>query len=346
MPVDIKDRMLSFINTDDDGFIHHNQMEKNIVKWLEDYIDNVDMDIEMYKLFYKHHLDLFINNEEKFGKIIIKPEFNLEEYAKYRNAYMIIDKYFKNLNSKFIQLYDPKKYETPKESYDKKSKTFPYKSIFREVSGNNFAKVCHKLFIYSYFESEMRMFQYKAKHETITVKGYTGIFGAIFNNYFRRMEKEIEIYCKEEKLEMLVKILKGMITEFMSLGNTPFANITIQLLTRLENCNKEEIDEFLSKTNVRDSNKYTFLRSADVINGAFISGSAVTNKLNSFKLIQEKMLKTKEEIIERNVISSNITEEDVLVYIYLQPNFIIPTPLYKTYKNTLDISCIKKKCTN
>lgn len=341
---DINKNILNFIHINDNGFIHYSEMEKNMIDWLYDNKDIISID--SYKLFYKHHLDLFIKNEKKLEDVLNNAEFNIGEYIEYRNVYKMIDVYFKNLHTQFIKIYDPKKYETTKESYiHKKTTTFPIKSIFAEIKPQRFAVLCHKLFIYGFYASEMRYFQYKAKHESISIQNsYTSMFGAIFNNYYRRMEKEIEIYCKEEKIELIIQIFKLMIKEFLSLGNMPFVNITIKLLERMGMCNKDQIEKIKGELDMDLGKQYSYLKSADTINGAFISGSTVESKYGSFKLIQDKILKTKEEIMEKYRVSSEILTDDVLVYVYLQPEFLISEPLYKRYKNTIDIQCIKKKC--
>lgn len=366
--IDIKERIINFIYTDDDGFIHYNDMEKNIVD-----IVKKSEDIELCTLLYKYHLDLFIKNEEKFQEIMNNPNFNLEEYLKYRNVYTIMDDYFKKLHLKFVQMYDPQKYvdrgssSRPLSAVSKSSVDTPIlnrilsfspkmgrdistindivtdSSIFKEITPKDFANSLHRIYMYLYYLSEMRYYQYKAKHETLTTKGYTNMYGNIFNNYYRRMQKEIEIHCENGKLNELIEIFKEMIKEFIENGNIPLANISIKLLEQFEVCDMQKISEYIKTIKLKDTT-YSFFKNADIIIGTFISASTVPTKFNSFRLIQNKLLKTKDEIIEEVNINSDIMESDVIVYNYLQPNFIISEPLYKAYKNTIDINCIRKKC--
>lgn len=353
--IDLKQKILNFIYIDDDGFISHDEMEKKMIKWI---VNNNEITMDMYELFYKNHLDLFIKNEGGFQAVLNKVEFNMSEYLRYRKVYTTIAEYFKNLNIKFIELYDPNKYkdaddikspllEKRKSDTYSEKKQYPDKSIFLEIKPEEFARTCHKLFVYSFCISEMRYFQYKAKHESLNIKGYNSMFGGIFNNYYRRMEREIELYCDNDILDELLDIFKKIIRQFIILQNVALAKITIKLLQKMDVCNKGEIDEFIDDIEkIKGFSKYTYLKSADVIYGAFISASVTDKKFNSFKIIQEKLLKTKDEIMSKDVISNDIKESDIIVYNYLQPTFLFKDPLYKLYKDTMDISCIKKKCKN
>jgi hypothetical protein len=349
---------------------------KDIESRIIDNIHDID-DIDKIKIFYLNHLDLFIKNQSKFKKIIRNQVF-LDEYMKYRTAFADIKAYIDSL-SLYNTLLSPETPNTPRTpnsigtpdtpnsilSTSSKSsaksrfsgffdKKYPLLSIFNKVEPLEFGKICHKIYLAYYFLIEMREYQYYSRVSTREVKGYAGEFSNFYDNFYRKLESEIEIFCESNSFSLLADTFITLSTYFLDVGNTSLAQICINLMDRFKICKESKIKQFLESQNltlplnalsIKNYKKFTYLVEPTSINRAFVTSQETESKIKTFSFIQTKMVKTKEEILSKNITSTKTTYDDFLVFNYINPKIIIKNKLYTSSSPCgIECLCIQQKC--
>lgn len=347
------DEIINFAYLYDDK----NTSLKNIENKIIDDIQN-SANIEKAKIFYLNHLDLFVSNQNKFKNIIRNQNF-LDEYMKYRIAFTNIKSYidsmslYNSLSSETSMLSETsKKYS--KSKFNIFEKKMPVSSIFYKVEVTNFAKICHKIYLAYYFLTEIRQYQYYSKVSSRELTGYAFEFSNFYDNFYRKLESEIEIFCDANNFSLLTDIFITLSTYFLDVGNIPLAQICINLMNRFEICKQKKIEAFLQSYNLsypldtlslKDYKKFTYLVDPISINRAFITAQETESKIKTFSFIQTKMVKTKDEILSYNITSTKPTFDDFVVFNYLNPKSLIKEKLYKTASpGSIEYLCIQQKC--
>ena len=334
-------------------------------------------DIDKMKTFYLNHLDLFVQNQNKF-KNIIRNQVFLDEYIKYRTAFADIKTYIDSLSlyntlssspssSVLITPVTPGSPGTlsisSKSSRASSTKSrlsslfekkYPVLSIFHRVDPAEFAQICHKMYLCYYFLIEMREYQYYSRVSTREVGGYAYNFSNFSDNFYRRLESEIEIFCESNNFSLLAETFITLSTYFLEVGNVPLAQLCINLMNRFKICKESKIQKFLESYNLsfplnalslKDHKKFTYLVDPIAINRAFITAQETENKIKTFSFIQTKMIKTREEILSKHITSTKPSYNDFLVFNYINPNVIIKERLYKTSTpDGMEYLCIQQKC--
>ena len=356
------------------AFLYDNK--KTPLEELEDkIIDNIKdlTDIDKIKTFYLNHLDLFVKNQNKFKNIIRDKQF-LDEYMKYRVAFADIKNYidslglYTNLTSPMSPTPvsptpvspNPSQVSSPlsissKYRFNKIfQKKYPKLSIFHKIGPLEFSRICHKLYLSYYFLTEIREYQFYSRVSTRELHNYADEFANFYDNFYRKLEGEIEIFCEANDFSLLADTFITLSTYFLDVGNMPFAKICISLMDRFKICKENKVKQFLESHNLslplnalslKNYKQFTYLVDPDSINRAFITAQETENKIKTFSFIQTKMVKTKEEILSKNLMDTKSTYDDFLVFNYINPTIIIKERQYKTSSpGGMEYLCIQEKC--
>lgn len=343
------------------------------------FIDNIQLldDPSKMKLFYLNHLDLFVKHQNKFKNIIRNQTF-LDEYMKYRTEFANIKTYvdslslYNNLTSPQSLPSTPNTPNTPSSATSSVAsrssrassarsrfsnifeRKYPQLSIFSKVPPEEFARICHKIYLAYYFLSEIRQYQFYSRVSTREVHGYAEEFSNFYDNFYRKLEAEIEIFCDANEFSLLADTFITLSKIFLEVGNVPFAQTTINLMNRFQICKEQKIQKFLESYNLsfplnalslKDHKKFTYLVDPTSINRAFITAQETENKIKTFSFIQTKMVKTKDEILIQKITLQKPTYDDFTVFNYINPKIIIIEKLYTASSpGGLDYLCIHKKC--
>lgn len=327
--------IMNFTNLYDDKKMTQKEIDNIILDKLK------DQDPRVLVEFYKYHLDLIVENESLFKDKLSSDEVN---YYNYRDVYNQIKKFIGSLNESVGQVSLIKSSRNMlTESLGRFTK-YPSKSIFNKIDPKTFAQKCHKLHMYYYFMMETRIFQYISKSSKRKSNSiYLDQFKALLNNFYRKMEYEIEMYCNTNKFATLNEIFKQMLETFLKLGNTPFSKWTITLIKRYKICNPSEELEELLNVDLKTVDKYPYLVDYELLISKFTASHEVPSKFKSFAFLFTKITETKNQILNElkndDLEYASITVTDLQIYEYLQPNSIIKTQLYI---GTGEIDCIKK----
>ena len=341
------------------------ELEDKIVNNLKDLTD-----IDKIKLFYLNHLDLFIKNQNKF-KNVIRNQYFLDEYMKYRITFADIKNYIDSLGL-YTSLTpitplsplppSPSSPSSPTVSKGSKSsrfsgifqKKYPTLSIFNKIDPIEFSRICNKMYLCYYFLTEIREYQFYSRVSTREIGGYAEEFENYYNNFYRKLESEIEIFCEANEFSLLADTFIILSTYFLDIGNIPFAQICISLMDRFQICKENKVKEFLdtyklslplNALSLKDYKKFSYLVDPVSINRAFITAQETENKIKTFSFIQTKMVKTKEEIISINITSTKSSYDDFIVFNYINPKTVIKEKQYKTSSpGSIDYLCIQQKC--
>jgi hypothetical protein len=219
---------------------------------------------------------------------------------------------------------------------------YPKESIFNNVPPEEFAKTCNKLFVYYYFMMETRSFQYVSKHDTVEMGGYAGELKGFYNNFYRKLEYEVELFCLAGNFKALVQVFIILTTTLLQLGNVPLGKVTMSLIERFKMCKESKIQEYkLSLKEMKEYNKYPYLVDPDSILRGFISSHEIKTKMKAFSKLFEKITETKKLLLANEEISVQPTASDFEVYNYLTPFEVIKLPLYT---GRGEIQCLKERC--
>ena len=363
-------RISSITNDDITNFVYVYDEKKKKMS-LEDIQSNFvkimseTSDPEKVRVFYQSHLDLFINNEKLFTKLLNMPGFNLGGYFRARQLYTTAAFYFETLGkaeivsptksrrgSKFSML--SKATSSSDSESDSETpisfglKRYPMGSIFNKVRPETFADIVHKMFVYSYFLMESRGYQYIASHgEQKLSTRFAVVFKGIYNNLFRHLEKEVELFCEAKKIKRLITVLKVLAQQFLKHHNIPLAKLVITSLQNVKDCDEKIITKLLDDLrDIKKFERYTYLVDPIAISRAFITSLELGDPIKAFNKIHDKINKTKMEIGEDPEILFDVHpgRDDLEVYNYLNPLQFIDKPLYSEYKDTKDIICIRQSC--
>jgi hypothetical protein len=342
--------------------------KKTPLKELEDkIIDKIQHleDIDKIKTFYLNHLDLFVKYQNKFQNVIRNHIF-LDEYMKYRTSFADIKSYIDNLTLYNTQI-SPSESSSPSTMISRPStasikskitgifeKKYPPLSIFSKIEPNDFSIICHKIYLCYYFLTEIREYQFYSRVSKRELNGYAHEFENFYDNFYRKMENEIEIFCEANKFSLLVETFISLSKYFLEVGNTAFSHTCISLMNRFKICKENKVQEFLDIYNLSlplnilaltNYKKFTYLVDPGSINRAFINANEVENKIKSFSFIQSKMIKTKQEILSQNITSTKSTNNDFLVFNYINPKITIKEKLYtSSTPGGIEFLCIQDKC--
>ncbi len=341
--------LVNFVYVLDDKTSDLNAIEQKVVIMLA----GTD-DVDKHRTLYEHHLDLFIQNQNSFKQSFNDARMQLQKFMRQRVLYASVDKYFNTLKMKSrdtitpvtpTSRFSPLTLFSPKSASSGKGGLFskhPEGSIFANVDPVDFAATCHKMFLFYYFMMETRYYHYYSKFEKVSMGGYAGEFKSFFNNFYRKLELEVELYCLSKQFSLLTEIIITVTQAMLELGNIPLAKICIMLLDRFKLCKEKRISQF--KETVRDLksfNKYQYLIDPDSIRLAFVSSREVKNRTTAFTKIYTKVAATRKLILSEQL-DVHVQEADSLVYSFLQPDVFIIHPLYAGTKS--EIECIKERC--
>jgi hypothetical protein len=342
--------IINYMNLYDDKKMSINEIDNIVINKLR------EQDPRIIIIFYKYHLDLIIRNELLFKDTFTDGDGSLRgsldhDYLNYKNIYNQIKSFLNRINnppetSSFMM--SQKRPNKLMVSLDRFSK-FPSKSIFNKINPETFAEKCHKMHIFYYFMMETRILQYISRYSNKESNSiYIEQFKALVNNFYRKMEYEIELYCSSNKFSSLNGIFKQLLETFLKLGNTTFAKWTISLINRYKIClsASDSSDDTLAlrdliKVDLKTINKYTYLVDQETLLRGFISSHEAPNKFKSFTSLFTKITDTKNEILKELMKKDDLeytSVTDMQFYEYLNPNSIIKTQLY-TGKGEID--CIK-----
>lgn len=289
-------------------------MEKKVVR-IAKKMHNIDY-LHMY------HLDLFVENEKEIGNIAELScvyQFNLSDYLRYKTVYAEVKTYFEGLQ-KGSNFYEEKR---RKGIFTLKWR-YPEGSIFRTLDAEEFGRGVHKMFVYYYYLSEMRYFQYVAKFENKVVSGYCGAFKTFYNNFIRKMEGELQLYIQEKRYDVFLDILEKTCMTLLNLGNVNLAQVLVNLCCRLKEYRPTKVETFVKHIgNLADFKKYTYLVDPDMLQRAFVMAYESRKKTVSFGYIYRKVLQTKGELLKDTCFSMYIDMKDETLYHYIQPNVYI-----------------------
>jgi hypothetical protein len=321
-------------------------------------------DIDKIKLFYLNHLDLFIKNQNKFKNVIRNQHF-LDEYMKYRTTFADIKTYIDSLGL-YTSLTPASSQSplSPRSTSSKGSKSsrfsgvfqkkYPVLSIFNKIDPLEFSRICHKMYLCYYFLTEIREYQFYSRVSTRQIHGYADEFSTFYDNFYRKLEGEIEIFCEANEFSLLADTFIILSSYFLDIGNIPLAHTCISLMDNFQICKENKVKQFLDAYNLslplntvslKNYKKFTYLVDPISINRAFISTQEMQNKIKTFSFIQTKMIKTKEEILSKNITSTKSSYDDFIVFNYINPKIIIKEKQYKTSSpGGVDYLCIQEKC--
>lgn len=345
------------------------ELEERIVNNLKD-----SNDITKMKTFYMNHLDLFVKYQNKFQNIIRNKMF-LDEYLKYRTAFADIKTFLDSLNLYSTlsspmtppTLSSPMTPSTPSSTLSSPSKssvksrlsgmfqrTYPILSIFNQITPEEFGIKCHRMYLAYYFITEMREYQFYSRVSTRELGRFAQDFSNFYNNLYRKLESEIELFCESNQLSLLTDVFINLSKYFLEVGNTPLAQIVISLMGRFQICKQKKIQQFLetyklnlplSPGSLKDYKKFTYLVEPDSINKAFITAQETENKIKTFSFIQKKMITTRDEILAQQLFTVKPNYDDFLLFNYINPRIIIKEKLYtSSTPGGMDYLCIQKKC--
>lgn len=316
------------------------------------------------KTFYLNHLDLFVNNQSKF-KNVMNYHLFLEEYLPYRVAYTNIKTFLEgvSLHSELTSPSTPRPVTSSSpmsvDSNDSRDSTSSKKSmlsdifkkkyvknsIFRLVEPTDFAESCHKFYMYYYFMSEMREYLYWSKSDTGRVSGYARDFSYMCNNFSMKLRQEAELYCDAGEIDVFLKICMKLIDQFLLLNNTILCKLCINMMTAFELCKNEKIVKYFESKNIDVSKRFItyglkssfeYLVEPGKLFLTFLSSRSDDKKISMkrFSYIQQKIVNTKEQILNSQIISSKANFADIMVFKYLTPKNL------QHFEN----ECIKTKC--
>ena len=195
---------------------------------------------------------------------------------------------------------------------------------------------------------ESRGYQYIASHgEQKLSTRFAVVFKGIYNNLFRHLEKEVELFCEAKKIKRLITVLKVLAQQFLKHHNIPLAKLAITSLQNVKDCDEKIITKLLDDLrDIKKFERYTYLVDPIAISRAFITSLELGDPIKGFNKIHDKINKTKMEIGEDPEILFDVHpgRDDLEVYNYLNPLQFIDKPLYSEYKDTKDIICIRQSC--
>jgi hypothetical protein len=339
------DEIINFAFVYDDKKHSLEELEERIIDQLRN-----SNDITKIKTFYMNHLDLFVKHQNKFQNIIRNKMF-LDEYLKYRTVFADIKTFLDGLNlystlsSPMTPMTSPLTPSTPSSILSSPSKssvksrlsgifqrTYPVLSIFNQVPPEDFALKCHRIYLAYYFVTEMREYQYYSRVSTREVGRFAQAFSNFYNNLYRKLESEIELFCESNQLSLLTDVFINLSKYFLEVGNTPLAQITISLMSRFQICKQKKIQQFLESYNItlplspgslKNYKKFAYLVEPDSINKAFITAQETENKIKTFSFIQKKMITTRDEILSQQLFVTKPNYDDFLIFNYINPKIII-----------------------
>jgi hypothetical protein len=369
------DEIINFAFLYDDKKHTLKELEDSIITKLKDSNDMTKM-----RIFYLNHLDLFVKNQNKFQNIIRNKLF-LDNYIRYRTVFADITTFLESLNlystlspstpgSRLSTQPSPRTPQTPStpsstlSSPSKSSiksrfsglfgKTYPILSIFHQIEPTEFALKCHRMYLAYYFVTEMREYQFYSRVSTREVDRYAQEFSNFYNNLYRKLESEIELFCESNQFSLLADVFIILTKYFLDVGNTPLAQIVISLIGRFQVCKHKKIHQFLDEYNIhlplspgalKDYKKFTYLVDPDSINKAFITAQETENKIKTFSFIQKKMITTRDEILAQQLFSVKPNYDDFLIFNYINPRIIIKEKLYtSSTPGGMEYLCIQQKC--
>lgn len=365
------EEIINFAYSYDDKKTPLKELEQKIIE----NVQHLD-DIDKIKTFYLNHLDLFVQNQNKFKNVIRNKNF-LDEYMKYRTAFADIKSYIDSLslystltspNSVPQTPLTPNTPNTPLSVSSKSSrassaksrfsslfeKKYPSLSIFNKIDPTEFARICHKMYLSYYFLIEIREYQYYSRVSSREVEGYAFEFSNFYDNFYRKLESEIEIFCEANEFSLLADTFIIVSKYFLEVGNTPLAQACINLMNRFQICKEHKVKQFLeaydlsfplNALSLKKYKKFTYLVDPISINRAFITAQETENKIKTFSFIQTKMVKTKDEILANNITSFKSNYDDFTVFNYINPKIIIKEKLYtSSTPGGMEYLCIQKKC--
>ena len=298
---------------------------------------------------WEAHPDVFVKSDENYIEMLQNPTFNLFDYIRYKEWKSKIGCYFTTLEAG----YEKESNSTYSEASSPLEKIYSRNvkgpgTLFGRIDPVVFARICNKMYMFCYMMLETRFFQYIARHsERNTDFGYTAKLKWLYNNMSRKLEKEVETYCKMKKLEELIRIFDVLITEFRDYGNIPLAKVIIMILRTKFDCNGKEVMEVLEKhSDLNASKKYTYLVDPSALKRAFITSYEVN--VSAINTIYKKIADTRKELLESLTDIQDYNkvtdDDDKQVFGYLNPYEMYDKALFKTYKETLDIKCVREMC--
>lgn len=312
------------------------EIEDGVIKIL------VQTDVDQLNVFYPHHTDLFIRYQFLFVNKMKDRGFEIMNYMKWRNAYANVEMYFNGLKMHYkiskhtstnVKGMSPSKVIGLFQRYTKGS-------IFSIVEPDKFARICHRLFVYYYVMTETRYIHYVSMHNTV-LYGYAAEMMNLFNNFVRKMEFEVELFCLMGNVNGLVDAFTKMATTFLNLGDVPFGKVCIMLMERFKVLKEKKIREYQqSLQEIKFYNKYNYFVSPEVILRAFIQSNELNNKVRLFVTIYQKVYQTKKQLLDIEEITTQADVNDFVVFNYLQPMDAIKKQLYT---GRGEIECLKRK---
>lgn len=373
------DEIINFAFLYDDKKHTLKELEDTIIAKLKDSNDMTKM-----RIFYLNHLDLFVKHQNKFQNIIRNKLF-LDDYMKYRTNFADITTFLESLglysslspstpmsrlstqpptpqtpstpstpSTSSISSSSPSKSSVKSRFSGLFGKSYPILSIFHQIEPTDFAIKCHRMYLAYYFVTEMREYQFYSRVSTRDVNRFAQEFSNFYNNLYRKLESEIELFCESNQFSLLADVFIILTKYFLEVGNTPLAQITISLMSRFQICKHKKIQQFLEEYNItlplspgalKDYKKFTYLVEPDSINKAFITAQETENKIKTFSFIQKKMITTRDEILAQQLFPVKASYDDFLIFNYINPRIIIKQKLYTpSTPGGMEYLCIQQKC--
>lgn len=360
------DEIINFAYMYDDKKHTLKELEDKIIQQLQ-----FSNDIVKLKTFYLNHLDLFVKHQNKFQKVIRYHLF-LDDYMKYRTTFADIKTFLDSLTLHYTLTSTPSTPSTPstlspstpsssistssKSSIKSKliglfEKSYPILSIFHKITPEDFSIKCHRMYLCYYFMTEMREYQFYSRVSNRELSNYAEEFSNFYNNLYRKLEQEIDIFCEANQFSSLTDIFITLTKYFLEVGNTPLAQITINLIERFKICKHKKIQQFFESYNISNNNslkqykQFSYLVDPGSINKAFITAQETDNKIKTFSFIQKKMITTRDEILTKDIMSVKPNYDDFILFNYINPKITIKEKLYtSSTPGGMEYLCIENKC--
>ena len=225
----------------------------------------------------------------------------------------------------------------------------PQISIFKKISPEEFSTSLHKIYTSYFLIMQTREFQYVAKDEdSRNFVSRNKQFKFLLSNLYRKLELEIDIYCKINGLKTLSKYLDECINTLLTLGNTPLATIFMDTISRFSNCDSSYYDSILKKyADSKSQKKYTFLVKPDKLLQlcVWVYSSDKGDPNEKFEDFFKKIEQTKREIGNEKLLEALDgvpTPQDIITFSFMDLYAPIKTALYEAYG--ANIACLLDRC--
>lgn len=282
--------------------------------------------IKFMNALIKYHPDLiteYIKSDKTLYQNLLEKNIDVALYIRYKETSSVIKCYFAGIQNGFTEIKtSPFKIAKIFMKYNKKQpKTLRHKYKFDKLTLLDGIRTISKMYKYLFLLTESRVFQYVSLKgrkryndifETECKDYYAYLYWKMHLGYKRFIRNVINYYVELDDFEMVLDLCDTIINIFRQDHNIPLAYATLHELKR----NKTMINSshFYNRFNsLLQYEKVFNLQHKNIIFDA-INIVIKFQTTNNPSKIYEDIIRTKNAIIDSNILSFDVNELDMEVY--------------------------------